>query len=169
LRMAWVINVWSTTMAENKEGSTKLKDALEDTLDFQETVESLITSRPDLVDPERLRLFEETLHRRIAMRSSTRESAQTQAMDAIAAAEVERSRKLMAFATTVGGGGVAALITSFAAPRAPAYVIVGMGILGLLASKFGAPRLDSWADRRQQGRRRSFGRARQPFAGDCDH
>jgi hypothetical protein len=141
-------------MTENRQSSTKLEDALSDTLDFQETVESLITSRPDLADPERLRLFEKALHRQIAMRSSTPESAQTQAMDPIAAAERERSRKLMAFATTVGGGAAAALITSLAAPGAPVYVIVGMGLLGLLASKFGAPRLDRWAERSQQGRRR---------------
>ena len=142
-------------MIENKESSAKLEDALNDTLDFQETVESLITSRPDLVDPDRLQLFEKALHREIAMRSPTPESVQAQALDAIAAAERERSRKLMAFATTVGGGGLAAIITSTAAPGAPASVIVGMGILGLLASNFGFPRLDRWADRRQQGRRRS--------------
>jgi hypothetical protein len=135
-------------MTENRQSSTKLEGALNDTLDFQETVESLITSRPDLVDPEKLRLFEKALHRQIAMRSPTPQCVQAQAMDAIAAAELERSRKLMAFATTVGGGGVAAIITLLAAPGAPAYVIVCMGLLGLVASKFGAPRLDRWADRR---------------------
>ena len=142
-------------MTENRQSSTKLEGARNDTLDFQGTVESLITSRPDLVDPEKLRLFEKALHRQIAMRSPTPQSVQAQAMDAIAAAELERSRKLMAFATTVAGGGAAAIVTSIAAPGAPASVIVGMGLLGLLASKFGAPRLDRWADRRQQGRRRS--------------
>jgi hypothetical protein len=40
--------------------------------------------------------------------------------------------------------------------------IVCMGLLGLLASKSGAPRLDRWAERNQQGRRRSFGRAQGP-------
>jgi len=142
-------------MTENTESSTKPKDDLEDTLDFQETVESLITSRPDLADPEKLQLFENALHRRIAMRGSTPDPVLTKAADAAAAAELERSRKLMAFATTVAGGGAAAIVTSIAAPGAPASVIVGMGLLGLLASKFGAPRLDRWADRRQQGRRRS--------------
>ena len=142
-------------MTENTESSTKPKDDLEDTLDFQETVESLITSRPDLADPEKLQLLENALHRRIAMRSSTPDPVLTKAADAAAAAELERSRKLMAFATTVAGGGAAAIVTSIAAPGAPASVIVCMGLLGLLASKFGAPRLDRWADRRQQGRRRS--------------
>jgi len=142
-------------MTENEKSRTKLKDPLEDTLDFRETVESLIIARPDLADPERLRLFEKALHRQIAMRSSTAESVQAERMDAIAAAERERARKFMSFTITVGGGGAAAIFTTIVAPGAPAFVIVGMGLLGLLATKFGAPRLDRWAERRQQGHRRS--------------
>ena len=142
-------------MIENNGSNMKPDDALEDTLDFQETVESLITSRPDLADPERLRLFERALHRQLAMRGPTPESAQAQAMDAIAAAERERARKVMAFATTVGGGGAAALYTSIIAPGAPLPVIAGMGLLGLLVTKYGAPKLDRWWERRRHGHRRS--------------
>ena len=40
-------------MTENKGSNMTPDDALEDTLDFQETVESLIASRPDLADPGR--------------------------------------------------------------------------------------------------------------------
>jgi hypothetical protein len=140
-------------MTEKKESSMQLKDALENTFDFQETVESLITSRPDLADPEKLHLFEKVLRRQVAMRSSTRELVQKQAMDAIAAAERERSRKFMSFAITVGGGGAAAILTFIVAPGAPAPVIVAIGLLGLFVTNVGAPRLDRWADRSDEAAR----------------
>jgi hypothetical protein len=142
-------------MTENEENRTNLKDPVDDTLDFRKAVESLIAARPDLADPDRLRLFEQALHRQIAMRSSTAECVQTEAVDAIAAAEMERSRKFMSFAINVSGGGAAAILTSIAVPGAPAFVIVAMGLLGLVATKLGAPRLNRWADKRQRGHRRS--------------
>jgi hypothetical protein len=131
-------------------------DALEDTLDFQETVEFLMTSRPDLADPERLRLFETALHRQLAMQGATPESARAgRARYARAVAERENARKFMSFSMTVSGGGVAAICTSVAAPGAPLPVIVGMGLLGLLATKYGGPKLDRWWERRQRSHRRS--------------
>ena len=142
-------------MTESTETTTKLKDAVGDASEFQDTIESLVASRPDLADPEKLQLFENALHRRVAVRRSTHEAVLAKATDAATSAEQERARKFMAFATTVGGGGAAAIITSVAAPGAPAPVIVAMGLVGLLATKFGAPRLNRWADRRQQGRRHS--------------
>jgi hypothetical protein len=140
-------------MTENEASRTNLKDSIEDTLDFRETAESLITACPDLADPERLRLFEKALHRQIAMRRSTAERAQMEVMEARAAAERERARKFMSFSITVSGGGAAAILTMIAAPGAHAYVLVVMGLLGLVATKFGAPRLERWADKRQRGHR----------------
>jgi hypothetical protein len=142
-------------MTENTGSSKKPDDALEDTLDFQETVESLITSRPDLADPGRLRLFERALHRQLALRRGpTPEAAQARAMDAWAAAERERARKVMAFAMTVSWGGAAAIYTFMIAPRAPLPVIAGMGLLGLLVGKYGSPKLDRWWERRRRSHRR---------------
>jgi len=141
-------------MTHNGRSGMKSDDALEDTLDFREIIESLLKSRPDLADPDKLDLFEKTLHRQLAIRGSTPEGAQARAMDAIAAAERVCARKFVSFATTVGGGGAVAMITSILAPGAPLPVIVGMGFVGLVATMFGAPRLDRWAERRQKGRRR---------------
>jgi hypothetical protein len=140
---------------QNKGSNLKPDDALDDTLDFQETVESLITSRSDLADPERLRLFERALLRQLAMRrGQTPEAARARERDAWAAAERERARKFMAFSLTVSGGGLAGVLTLIIAPGAPLPVIVGMGLLGLLASKYGGPKLDRWWERRRRGQRR---------------
>jgi hypothetical protein len=133
----------------------KPDDVLEDTLDFQETVESLIASRPDLADPDRLRRFETALHRQLAKLGPTPEAARARERDAWAAAERERARKMMELAMTVSGGGLAAILTSIIAPRAPLPVCAGMGLLGLLATKYGGPKLDRWWERRQRGHRRS--------------
>ena len=143
-------------MTENKGSNMKPDDALEDALDFQETVESLITSRPDLADPERLRLFETALHRQLAMQDPTPESARAaRARYARAVAERERARKFMDFSITMSGGVIAGVCTLIVAPGAPLPVIVGMGLLGLLVTKYGSPKLDRWWERRRRGQRRS--------------
>jgi hypothetical protein len=142
-------------MTENKGSDMTPGDVLEDTLDFQETVESLIASRPDLADPDRLRRFETALHRQLAKLGPTPEAARARERDAWAAAERERARKMMEFAMTVSGGGSAAILTFIIAPGAPLPVILGMGLLGLLASKYGGPKLDRWWERRQRSHRRS--------------
>jgi hypothetical protein len=143
-------------MTENKGSNMKPDDALEDTLDFQETVESLIASRPDLADPGRLRRFETALHRQLAKLGPTPEAVRARERDAWAAAERERGRKMMAFSTTVSGGGLATILTAIIAPGAPLPVIAGMGILGLLASKYGLPKLDRWGERRRRDQQRRF-------------
>jgi hypothetical protein len=141
-------------MTENKGSNMTPDDVFEDTLDFQEAVESLIASRPDLADPERLRRFETALHRQLAKLGPTPEAARARERDAWAAAERERARKMMEFATTVSGGGLAAIFTFIVAPGAPLPVIAGMGVLGLLAAKYGLPKLDRWWERRRRGHRR---------------
>jgi len=134
----------------------KPDDPLEDTLNFQETVEFLMTSRPDLADPERLRLFETALHRQLAMQGGTPESARAaRARYARAVAERERARKFMDFSITVSGGGVAGVCTLIIAPGAPLPVILGMGLLGLLVTNYGSPKLDRWWERRRRSHRRS--------------
>ena len=148
-------DLWTNTMIENKGSNMKPDDALEDTFDFQETVEFLMTSRPDLEDPERLRLFETALHQQLAMQDPTPESARAaRARYARAVAERRRARKFMEFSMTVSGGGLAAILTAIIAPGAPLPVIVGMGLLGLLAAKHGLPKLDRWERRRRDQRRR---------------
>jgi hypothetical protein len=143
-------------MTENTGSSMKPDDALEDTFDFQETVEFLITSRPDLEDPERLRLFETALHRQLAMQGPTPESARAaRARYARAVAERERARKFMEFSLTVSGGGIAGVCTWIIAPGAPIPVFVGMGLLGLLLTKYGGPKLDRWWERRRRSHWRS--------------
>jgi hypothetical protein len=144
-------DLWSNTMTENKGSNMTPDDVLEDTLDFQATVESLIASRPDLADPERLRRFETALHRQLAKLGPTPEAARARERDAWAAAERERARKMMEFTTTVGGGVMAAIFTGIIAPGAPLPVIVGMGLLGLLAAKHGPPKLGRWWERRRRG------------------
>jgi hypothetical protein len=141
----------TNTMTESKGSNMTPDDALEDTLDFQETVESLIASRPDLADPGRLRRFETALHRQLAKLGPTPEAARARERDAWAAAERERARKMMAFSMTVSGGVLAAMLTFIIAPSAPLPVFAGMGILGLLASKYGGPKLDRWWERRRRG------------------
>jgi hypothetical protein len=141
-------------MTENERNDMNPDDALEDMLDFQETVESLITSRPDLADPGRLRLFERALRRQLVMLGPTPEAARARAMVARAAAERERARKVLAFAMTVSGGGAAAIYTFIIAPGAPLPVIVGMGLVGLLVTKYGGPKLDRWWERRRRSHRR---------------
>jgi hypothetical protein len=141
-------------MTENKGSDMTPGDVLDDTLDFQETVESLIASRPDLADPDRLRRFETALHRQLAKLGPTPEAVRARERDAWAAAERERARKMMEFALTVSGGGLAAILTFIIAPGAPLPVFAGMGLLGLLASKYGGPKLDSWWERRRRGHRR---------------
>ena len=134
----------------------KPDDALEDTLDFQETVEFLMTSRPDLADPERLRLFETALHRQLAMQGPTSESARAgRAKYARAVAERKQARKFLEFSMTVSGGGIAGVCTLLIAPGAPIPVFVGMGLLGLLAAKHGLPKLNRW-ERRWRDQRRRF-------------
>jgi hypothetical protein len=143
-------------MTENKGSNMTPDDVLEEALDFQETVESLIAFRPDLADPDRLRRFETTLHRQLAKLGPTPEAARARERDAWAAAERERARKMMAFAMTVSGGGLAAILTFIIAPGAPLPIIVGMGLLGLLASKYGGPKLDRWWERRRRDQQRRF-------------
>ena len=148
--------LWTNTMTENKGSNMKPDDALEDTLDFQETVEFLMTSRPDLADPERLRLFETALHRQLAMQGPTSESARAgRAKYARAVAERKQARKFLEFSMTVSGGGIAGVCTLLIAPGAPIPVFVGMGLLGLLAAKHGLPKLNRW-ERRWRDQRRRF-------------
>jgi hypothetical protein len=60
----------------------------------------------------------------------------------------------MEFSMTVSGGGLAGVFTLIIAPGAPLPVIVGMGLLGLLVTKYGGPKLDRWWEKRRRSHRR---------------
>ena len=123
--------------------------------DLQEAVESLITARPDLADPEKLRLFSQALNRRIAHGNSQDGGPTTDEANAESAkAEVARAKRMTSFATIVAGTGSAAILTVCAVPNAPPWVFIVAGLLGFLATRYAAPRIDRFGERHAAHNRR---------------
>lgn len=122
-------------------------DAAKDAAELQQTVESLVRDRPDLIDPRNLRRFKQALNEHIAARNSERAG---ETSDKTAKIEREKARKLTSFATVVSGAVSAGLIATAIAPGAPELVIGGVAVLGLLGSKVVARGLDRLMERKEQ-------------------
>jgi hypothetical protein len=116
---------------------------------WEQTVEYLLTFRPELADPEKLRLFEDVLRRRIAVQASNGELAAKQARLEHSRKEIQRARRFTTFATTLTGGVLASIITAEVFPHAAAYTLVGVGLIGLVASKYIVSGLNRWTDSSQ--------------------
>lgn len=125
-----------SSIARNKAETPK--DAVP--LDLQQAIESLIESRPGLADPEQLRRFNEALSRQIAVRHSQN--------DKVNKAEIRLARRMTSIATAFSGGATAALIAAVLVPTAPGLAIVGIGLVGLLVSKYVAAAIDSFMEKR---------------------
>jgi hypothetical protein len=125
----------------NNTASSKA-EAREDAVpsDLQQAIESLIESRPSLADPEQLRRFNEALSRQIATRHSRN--------DKIDKTEIGWAKRMTSIATAFSGGATAALIAAVLVPAAPELAIVGIGLVGLLVSKYVAAAIDSCMEKR---------------------
>jgi hypothetical protein len=124
-------------------------ETLKDTVpsDLQQAIESLIESRPSLADPEQLRLFNEALSRQIATRHSQN--------DKIDKTEIGLAKKMTSIATAFSGGATAAMLAAVLVPAAPELAIVGIGLVGLLVSKYVASAIDSFMEKRTSASERS--------------
>jgi hypothetical protein len=116
--------------------------------DLQQAIESLVESRPGLADPEQLRRFNEALSRQIATRHSRNET--------IDKTEIGWAKRMTSIATAFSGGATAALIAAVLVPAAPELAIVGIGLVGLLVSKYVAAAIDSFVERRSSANERSI-------------
>lgn len=116
-------------------------------LDLQQAIESLIESHPSLADPEQLRRFNEALSRQIAVRHSQN--------DKINKAEIRLAKRMTSIATAFSGGATAALIAAVLVPAAPGLAIVGIGLVGLLVSRYVAAAIDNLMERRTSASERS--------------
>lgn len=115
--------------------------------DLQHAIESLIESRPSLADPEQLRRFNEALSRQIATRRSRN--------DEIEENEIGSAKRMSSIATAFSGGATAALIAAVLVPAAPELAIVGIGLVGLLVSKYVAAAIDNSVEKRTSTSERS--------------
>jgi xanthosine utilization system XapX-like protein len=112
--------------------------------DLQQAIESLIESRPSLADPAQLRHFNEAMSRQIAARHSRRDKI-----------EIGWAKRMTSIATAFSGGATAALIAAVLVPAAPGLAIVGIGLFGLLVSKYVAAAIDSFMEKRSSASERS--------------
>jgi xanthosine utilization system XapX-like protein len=116
-------------------------------LDLQQTIESLIESRPSLADPEQLRRFNEALSRRIAVRHPPNNKVNK--------AEIRLAKRMTSIATAFSGGATAALIAAVLVPAAPGLAIVGISLVGLLVSRYVAAAIDNFMEKRTSASERS--------------
>jgi xanthosine utilization system XapX-like protein len=112
--------------------------------DLQQAIESLIESRPSLADPAQLWHFNEAMSRQISARHSRSDQI-----------EIGWAKRMTSIATACSGGATAALIAAVLVPAAPGLAIVGIGLFGLLVSKYVAAAIDSFMEKRSSASERS--------------
>jgi hypothetical protein len=108
-------------------------------LGLQQTVESLIQARPDLMDPTRLRLFERLLNNYV-------ESHQSGPAQTVGRLTTPPGR-FMAFVLNLCGAYFAVMPVILIFPTVPLPVLPCLAVIGFMVSRHLAPRIDERAER----------------------
>lgn len=121
-------------MTEEMEGTgeTKSGPTLTDA-DLQRFVRLLTEARPELADPEKLRILKQTLNEKISEFGDLAEKQRPQA------------HTLTTVAIALSGAATLGLLAAIAIPGVPALSLIG-AIVGLLGSKFVGNKIDQLAD-----------------------
>jgi uncharacterized membrane protein len=117
--------------------------------ELQRTVESLLRTRPDLMDPASLQLFEMLLHSHITVQRSnldiSAQSIRTETIDA----KIVAARKFTTFATELSGAVFLVVLTALIFPSAPILLFLVLALIGFFGTRYLAPRLDSIGERKK--------------------
>jgi hypothetical protein len=115
--------------------------------DFQQTVESLIKARPDLMEPERLQLFEKMLNSHIENR---RTDPELEAHDSASKPAAASQRPVSKFTAAAMDSCAAYILTALVAvifPAVPLFLLPVIAVAGFLASRYWALYWDSSSKR----------------------